>query len=73
MEECDNMSDYNAAIEDAAKVACPGDARCDCVHKDDQSGFWMTDCHCRNSGDLVDAASWCAAANMADAIRRLKR
>lgn len=69
------MATYNDAIDDAAKVALPPayEKPCDCIEKDERSGFWMERCYCQNSGDLSGASSWCTAANTADAIRKLRR
>ena len=37
------------------------DKPCDCIEKMD--GYWTYACGCCNSGDLADAAVWCARAN----------
>ena len=34
---------------------------CDCIEKAD--GVWFQRCECGNSGDLAEAAAWCAVQN----------
>ena len=67
------MADYNDAIDDVAKIIDPGEMPCDCAYRDDNTGPWLFDCNCRNSGDLVRVASWCSDKNTVERIAMLKR
>jgi hypothetical protein len=42
---------------------------CDCIEK--CGNFWIERCECRNSGDLAEAAAWCATANILPDTHRI--
>ena len=64
--ECQDLARHHAEVIVAALEADAelGDPPCECCTKKGTEPYWHQECDCMNSGDLADAAGWCAGANL---------
>lgn len=57
------MSEFNrdnsATMSDSEELKPP----CDCIEQNSSGAWYVYDCQCTNSGDLIEASSWCGEMN----------